>query len=250
MNDSLATLEYDTKIAQIFVDSGLFKDVRDAKQAIVKVQAGREVGLQPFEAMSGLNIIQGKITIGGNVMASKIKGSAKYDYKVVRSDNEVCTIEFYEGKEPIGSITFTIQDAERIGLMKNDVWKKYPSNMLFNRAISNGVKRYCPDVFGGSPVYVPEELTEINITEEIEDWTKDDEEEAHHILETEKFVPLEELDDDIPPDDKLQTIIDQALTDGSIGEVKKIIHQVVPDFPEIQPTEDECRNILVRLKGI
>lgn len=32
--------------------------------------------------------------------------------------------------------------------------------MLFARAISNGVKWYCPDVFAG-PVYVPEEMQEV-----------------------------------------------------------------------------------------
>lgn len=34
----------------------------------------------------------------------------------------------------------------------------YPQNMLFARAISSGVRRYCPDVFNGNLVYVPEEL--------------------------------------------------------------------------------------------
>jgi hypothetical protein len=37
-------------------------------------------------------------------------------------------------------------------------WEKYPSNMLFARAISSGVRIYCPDVFNGNLVYVPEEL--------------------------------------------------------------------------------------------
>jgi hypothetical protein len=36
--------------------------------------------------------------------------------------------------------------------------------MLFARAISNGVKWYCPDVFSG-PVYVPEEMP--SVTEEV-----------------------------------------------------------------------------------
>jgi hypothetical protein len=34
--------------------------------------------------------------------------------------------------------------------------------MLFARAISNGVKWYCPDVFCG-PVYVPEEMPEVTV---------------------------------------------------------------------------------------
>ena len=36
-------------------------------------------------------------------------------------------------------------------------WKNFPRNMLYARAISNGAKWHCPDVFGG-PVYTPDEL--------------------------------------------------------------------------------------------
>ena len=35
---------------------------------------------------------------------------------------------------------------------------KFARNMLFARAISNGARWYCPDLFSGNPVYVPEEL--------------------------------------------------------------------------------------------
>ena len=44
------------------------------------------------------------------------------------------------------------------GLDSNTNWRKYPRNMLFARAISNGARWYCPDLFGGSPVYTPDEL--------------------------------------------------------------------------------------------
>jgi hypothetical protein len=43
---------------------------------------------------------------------------------------------------------------------------KFPANMLFARAISNGVKWFTPDVFQG-PVYVPEEMGGV-VTEETE----------------------------------------------------------------------------------
>jgi hypothetical protein len=35
---------------------------------------------------------------------------------------------------------------------------KFGRNMMFARAMSNGVKWFCPDVFDGNAVYVPEEL--------------------------------------------------------------------------------------------
>jgi hypothetical protein len=149
-------------IGKAFAESGMFPDVKTAAQAIVKIQAGQEIGIPPFAAMSGIHIIQGKPTIGAGVMASCVKGSNKYDYRVVESTEQVCSIDFYQGKEKIGNSTFTIADAKKAGTKNLD---KFPKNMLFARAMSNGVKWYTPDVFSG-PVYVPEEMT-APITEDI-----------------------------------------------------------------------------------
>lgn len=141
-------------MAKTFSESGMFADTRQAAQAFVKIQAGQEIGISPFQAMSGIHIIQGKPAIGAGIMASKIKGSGKYDYRVIHQDDKACSIDFYQGKEKIGNSTFTIEDAKKAQTKNID---KFPKNMLFARAISNGLKWYCPDVFTG-PVYVPEEM--------------------------------------------------------------------------------------------
>lgn len=141
-------------IGKAFAESGMFPDIKSAAQAIVKIQAGQEIGIPPFAAMSGIHIIQGKPTIGAGVMASCVKGSGKYDYRVVESTEQVCSIDFFQGKEKIGNSTFTIADAKKAGTKNLD---KFPKNMLFARAMSNGVKWFTPDVFAG-PTYVPEEF--------------------------------------------------------------------------------------------
>lgn len=140
-------------ISETFFKSGMFSDIKSAQQAMVKIMAGAEVGLPPFQSMSGIHIIVGKPVIGAGLIASKIKGSGKYDYKVIQMDEKLCSIDFYQGSDKIGNSSFSIDDAKR-AQTKN--MEKHPKNMLFARAISNGVKWYCPDVFGG-PVYVPEE---------------------------------------------------------------------------------------------
>lgn len=155
-------------MAKAFAESGMFTDVKSAAQAIVKIQAGQEIGIPPFAAMTGIHIIQGKPTIGAGLIASRVKGSGKYDYKVIEASITKCSIDFYQGKEMIGNSTFTIEDAKK-ALTKNI--DKFPKNMLFARAISNGVKWYCPDVFSG-PVYTPEEMDfAIESTHVIEDVT-------------------------------------------------------------------------------
>jgi hypothetical protein len=148
-------------LAKAFAESGMFADTKSAAQAIVKIQAGQEIGIPPFAAMTGIHIIQGKPTIGAGLIASRLKGSGKYDYRVVEASEKVCSIDFYQGNTKIGNSTFTIEDARK-ALTKNI--DKFPKNMLFARAISNGVKWYCPDIFSG-PVYVPEEM-QVVTTEE------------------------------------------------------------------------------------
>lgn len=142
------------QVSKMFYESGMFADVKSAAQAMVKVSAGAEFGIPPFAAMSGIHIIQGKPTIGSGLMAARVKGSGKYDYKVVEHTEKICSIDFYKGKEKLGNSTFTIDDAKKAGTKNLD---KFPKNMLFARAMSNGVKFYTPDIYSG-PVYVPEEM--------------------------------------------------------------------------------------------
>ncbi|MEI6490074.1 MAG: hypothetical protein WCP52_13975 [Bacteroidota bacterium] len=142
----------------------MFTDIKSAAQAMVKIIAGQEIGIPPFASMSGIHIIQGKPTIGAGLIASSIKGSGKYDFRVVDHSEKICSIEFFQGKESLGISTFTIDDAKKAGTKNID---KFPKNMLFARAISNGVKFYTPDVFSG-PVYTPEEMEQVTIDAPVE----------------------------------------------------------------------------------
>lgn len=149
-------------IGETFYKSGMFQDIKSAQQAVVKIMAGAEMGISPFQAMSGIHIIQGKPTIGAGLMASRVKASGKYNYKVTEMSDKVCTIDFIENGQSIGTSSFTIEDAKKAGTKNLD---KFPRNMLFARAMSNGVRWFCPDIYEG-PVYVPEEME--SITEDVQ----------------------------------------------------------------------------------
>ncbi len=159
MKQELATITTTEimSIGKAFAESGMFPDIKTAAQAVVKIQAGAEIGIPPFASISGIHIIQGKPTIGAGLIASSIKGSGKYDYRVKEQSEKMCSIDFYQGKELLGNSTFTIEDAKKAGTKNID---KFPKNMLFARAISNGVKWFCPDIFAG-PVYTPEEMEQV-----------------------------------------------------------------------------------------
>jgi hypothetical protein len=173
MTDQLAIVPQKHQIISNFDDlaraatamskSGYFQDSRDQAQAIVKIMAGQEMGFGAFASMTGIYIIQGKPTIGANLMASAVKGSGKYDYRIITLNDTIAEIEFFQQGKSLGTSKFTMEDAKKACITGKDNWQKFARNMLFSRAMSNGVRWYCPDVFNGSAVYTPEELgAEVN----------------------------------------------------------------------------------------
>ena len=143
------------EVSRMLAKSGYFQDAKDEAQAFVKVLAGREIGFPSFASMTGIHIIKGKPTLGANLMAAAVKRSSKYNYQVNKLDNKVCELSFFENGQEIGISKFDLDEAKRAGTQN---LAKYPKNMLFARAISNGIKWFCPDLFLGAPVYTPEEL--------------------------------------------------------------------------------------------
>jgi len=157
-DNAIVTYDETEKVAKAMVASGFFKDTQQASQAIVKILAGRELGFGAFASMTGVNIIQGNPTIGANLMAAAIKATRKYNYRILEMTEKACEIEFYENGQPVGKSRFTLDDAKAAGLEGKDNWRKYPRNMLFARAISNGQRWYCPDACNGVTVYTPDEM--------------------------------------------------------------------------------------------
>lgn len=148
-----------SRIGKMMAVSGYFQDARDAAQAAVKVQAGMEMGFGPFASMTGIHIIKGRPSVGANLMASAVKNNPKYDYRVKKMEDSEVQIEFFEiinGKrESIGVSSFTAAEARKAGTQNME---RFPRNMLFARAMSNGIRWFCPDVFAGNTTYTPEEL--------------------------------------------------------------------------------------------
>lgn len=151
----ISSMDDAERAARAMAGSGFFQDTRQANQAIVKILAGQELGFGPFASMTGIHIIQGRPAFGANLLAAAVKKSGKYNYKVLEMTDSACEIAFFEQGQECGRSRFTMDDARKAGTKNMD---KFPKNMLFARAMSNGVRWHCPDVTGSGPVYTPEEL--------------------------------------------------------------------------------------------
>jgi hypothetical protein len=157
---SIQNLDDLQRMARIFVASGLFDadqtgtSEKKFSQACVKIQAGLEMGMQPFQAMNDLYIVKGKITMSYQSLGAKVRNTPGYDYKVLTWNDEIAEIDFLRNGQSIGLSSFGTEDMKKAGL-GGVSWQKYKRNMLFARAMSNGVNTFCPEVCRGGSVYTP-----------------------------------------------------------------------------------------------
>lgn len=153
------------RLAKLFMESGLFADTKSLAQAVVKILAGSELGIGPFESMRDLAIIQGKTTMAGSQIAAKIKRSGVYDYEILKFDASEAELQFTKNGKPLQpKIRFDLTDAKRMGLDQKDNYKKQARTMLFWRAVTMGARMHCPEIFGGA-IYTPDELSGGKIAE-------------------------------------------------------------------------------------
>ena len=150
------------RLARVFAASGLFgragnQDTQIAECAI-RLMAGMEAGFSPFASATGVHIINGRPAFSANLLAQAVRRHPDYDYRVMEKTAKICRVRFLSRGEVLGEELFTIEMAERAGLLKNPTWRSYPEAMLFSRALTAGMRTHCPDALGGSSAYTPEEL--------------------------------------------------------------------------------------------
>jgi hypothetical protein len=161
---TVETLKEPMALGEVFFQSGMFPDVKSQAMAVVKILAGREIGLSPMESMNSLYMVNNHIAVTVKIIAAKIRMSKVYDYRIEKLDDKECVLVFLrykqDGQEEIlGKSTFSTADAAKAGIVNKDNWKNYPKNMVFARAMSNGSRWYCPEVMTG--FYSAEELEDI-----------------------------------------------------------------------------------------
>lgn len=153
---------------KVLAASGLYPEYRDAAKAAVAVMIGVDLGVPATTAIRNIHALEdrnGKISfaIESKLMSALIVRHPHYGYRIVKRNDKEAVVEFtFDGKAvddgEDGKITYTIEDAERAGLAgasaKSRAWKTNPRDMLFWRAISEGVRVYFPDLLAGQSLYL------------------------------------------------------------------------------------------------
>jgi hypothetical protein len=154
------------RYANAAVKSGLVTGNMRPDQALFIILKGYELNITPIQALSDIHLINGKPGLSVQLMISLANRSGMLTHLEMPDADEA----FKSGKATVSatrkdrpespiSMTFTIADAEKAGLMRNPTWKSYPGQMLVNRAVSMVLRRIIPEALSG--MYLDEELETI-----------------------------------------------------------------------------------------
>lgn len=137
-------------IAQTLKNGGVLpKGIDTVQKMVVVLQAGREIGLQPIEALNSLYFVNGKISMYGEAVPMQII-RAGHDLTWGECNSESATVTITRGDNGKSMTqTFTMQQARERGYTSNPIYQKYPENMLKWRALGMVAKFLCPDALRG-----------------------------------------------------------------------------------------------------
>lgn len=147
------------------VNSQTFKDIDTPEVALIRLQAGLELGLTPIWSLTNIMVVNGRPSVWGDALLGLIL-SRKDCEDVIETfdgegDNLVATCEVKRsGRLPVKR-SFSVEDAKRAGLYtKNQsVHNTYPKRMLQMRARSWACRDSFADALRGLGVI--EEVREI-----------------------------------------------------------------------------------------
>jgi len=144
------------------VNSGTFKDINTPEIALIRLQAGLELGLTPIWSLTNIMVTNGRPSVWGDALLGLVLQHRDCEDVIETFQGEgdqltaICEVH-RKGRQPIIR-KFSVADAKRAGLHGRNVHNAYPSRMLQMRARSWA----CRDAFADA-------LRGLSVIEEVRD---------------------------------------------------------------------------------
>lgn len=149
--------------AQLVPPEVAFSDVRTQEmfppkvaksRALMLMQTGVELGLQPLVALRTVQIVKGRTSLASQVMLALALGAGvRIEWEA--SSDKVARLRLYrDGREHLQE--FTIAQARASGIARGATWDKHTDAMLRARCVSTAIRAFCPDLVSG--LHTPDEL--------------------------------------------------------------------------------------------
>jgi hypothetical protein len=132
--------------------------IKTPEAAAAIILKGRELGIPPMQALSGIASINGKPVCGSELMLAIIyRDHGDSAIWIDDTTDTFCRISYARrGWPERKTYSFSMEDAKRAGVAGGQTWQKYPAAMLRARCISAVARMAFPDSIGG--MYSPDEL--------------------------------------------------------------------------------------------
>jgi hypothetical protein len=149
-----------------FVPRAIRESAQPEMVAMAAIMMGRELGLGPMQAMIKIDVIDGRPAPSAELVVALIR-SAGHSVTLVSEDRTQVTVLGERTDGDAMQVTFTWEEASRIPATRKDpnkkltdkqVWKSYPQDMMWARAVTRLARRLFPDVLTAVRAYTPDEL--------------------------------------------------------------------------------------------
>lgn len=153
-----------TAMAATLAKSGMMPKALSTPEAVLAViLTGRELGMGPMQAARSLHYVEGRVVMDASAqLALAIGAGVEVQWHTATAEEASCTLS-RRGWSATYRSTWTIAMAQRAGLAGRGTWRAHPEAMLRARAITAGIRAYCPDVLGAG-VYTADEAADITAT--------------------------------------------------------------------------------------
>lgn len=110
---------------------------------------GREIGLGPMQSLQSISVIKGKPSLSAEAMRAMVL-AAGHHMRFTEMTNTRCVVECRRaGESESTSVSFSMDDAKRMGLAGQQQYQKMPRQMLAARVTSEACRLVFPDVVAG-----------------------------------------------------------------------------------------------------
>ena len=151
---AFAKYELAKRVAHTLACSTLVPDAYLGRpnDVFVAINMGAELGMEPFQAIQSIAVIDGKPCLYGDGLIGVVRASPKCQWiqESLSDDGKTatCTTQRDGDPNPI-SATYSMDDAAQAGINTKFNWKKHPKRMLQMRARAYCLRDAYPDLLKG-----------------------------------------------------------------------------------------------------
>lgn len=153
-NPEFQKFEIAKRVAHTLAQSNLVPDAYRGRpnDCFVAINMGAELGMEPFQAIQSIAVIDGKPCLYGDGLIGVVRASSKCEWieEEVSSDGKtaICRTQRKGDRSPVER-SYSMSDAMLAGIDSKPNWRKHPKRMLQMRARAYCLRDAYPDLLKG-----------------------------------------------------------------------------------------------------